>query len=322
MKHTRKMLMIPEMEYQTLINMLKNKDELGYEKSKIDTKIDKTLKNPKLNELVKGKKYDWLIKQQSLYKKQIAADAEKPKNVILDKEQIQSVLNDISKYLGVAPTKPKKTHFSEEEDVDEVFEDEPDNARQSLSSLTSRASRTSQPSVRDSRSSFVSARDSRTSFTDQPKRMPKVKVPYTPTKKREQPGTSKQTSTTEAPETKDYIFHPDYYNDMAKIMKQNSDKLKIAKNGQILDNEGNPIEGSNYKHSLDFLTGKNKNKPTGTDVLIDRMKNEKYYTSALDYAEYHRQRGEGLKLYKKTKGLIRKKPNKINLFKPTLWVRL
>jgi hypothetical protein len=67
--------MVPEMEYLTLLNMLKNKDELGYEKSKVDTQISQTLSNPNLSQLVKGKKYDWLVKQQQQLRKDISTEA-------------------------------------------------------------------------------------------------------------------------------------------------------------------------------------------------------------------------------------------------------
>jgi hypothetical protein len=61
--------MVPEVEYQALLNMLNGSDELGYDKATIDTNIHKLLNNPKISSLVKGKRYDWLVKQTRHQKK-------------------------------------------------------------------------------------------------------------------------------------------------------------------------------------------------------------------------------------------------------------
>ena len=47
MKHTKKMLMIPEMEYLALLNMLKGGDYLQNERALIQAKIQENLNNPK-----------------------------------------------------------------------------------------------------------------------------------------------------------------------------------------------------------------------------------------------------------------------------------
>ena len=56
MKHTKKMIMVPEVEYQTLMNMIKGENQMTTEIVGTETEIKKVLHDPKLSELVKGKK--------------------------------------------------------------------------------------------------------------------------------------------------------------------------------------------------------------------------------------------------------------------------
>jgi hypothetical protein len=270
MKATKKMIMIPEMEYLTLLNMLKNRDETGYEKAKLDTKIANILYDPKLNSLIKGKKYDWLVKQQQQIKKDIISKATKPQNVILDNEQLESIVSGISKYLGIEPTRIKH-----EEILRKTIKQSP------------------------------------------------LKIPKKEEDDEEEEEFESADETIRPYTKKDYIIHPNYYEDMKKILKQNSSKLKIDKAGHILDDKDKVIEGSNYLDILEHLTGQEYTKPPGTDLLLNRMKGEKYYQKALNWAESHRQKGEGKKIqmYKSTKGLVRKKQKKRS-FKPIMWTKL
>ena len=71
MKHTKKMIMVPEVEYATLMNMIKGDKPLLREKAETETQIKKVLHDPKLSELVKGKKYDLLMKQRHNLKNEL-----------------------------------------------------------------------------------------------------------------------------------------------------------------------------------------------------------------------------------------------------------
>jgi hypothetical protein len=299
MKSTKKMIMVPEMEYSTLLNMLKNKDELGYEKSKIDNKIARTLADPKLTQLVKGKKYDWLIKQQQQMKRDISAEAMKPQNVMLDKEQLKTILSDISKYLGVEPTKIGQSEGKE----DEILQT-PRLTKSQRKKQKERAKKNTPTKPQDRlNQSYDDLNISGTS------------IPKTPAKSPQKQITPKL----------NYIIHPNQYNDFLKILKQNDLKLKINKRTkEILNEKDQPIEGSNYNDILDYLTGKTETKPPGTEELVTRMQGEKYYTQARDWAEQYRQSGQGkkLQLYKTTKGLIRRKQIKNQTFKPLMWAKL
>ena len=43
MKHTKKMIMVPEVEYQTLMNMIKGENPLTTEKAVTETEIKKSI---------------------------------------------------------------------------------------------------------------------------------------------------------------------------------------------------------------------------------------------------------------------------------------
>jgi hypothetical protein len=291
--------MVPEMEYLTLLNMLKNKDELGYEKSKVDTQISQTLSNPKLSKLVKGKKYDWLVKQQQQLRKDISTEASKPQNVLLDKDQLKTIVSDISKYLGVEPTKLRQPATNE----DEIM--------QTPKLTKSQKKRQKEKAKKNTPTKPLD--EINQSYDDF--NIPGSSIPKTPTQNTQKQATPKR----------NYIIHPDQYSDFVTIFKQNAAKLKINKSTkEILKENGQPIEGSNYNHVLDYLTGEDKTKPPGTEELVTRMQGEKYYTQARKWAEEYRQLGQGkkLKLYKTTKGLIRRKQIKYQAFKPLMWAKL
>ena len=109
MKFAKKMIMIPEVEYMTLMNMIKGENPLLAEKAQTDTKITKLLQNRNLSEADKAHRYQWLAKQRKQLKNEIKNESEKPQKVVLDEEQIKTIENAVGnsaapKYLGVAPT--------------------------------------------------------------------------------------------------------------------------------------------------------------------------------------------------------------------------
>jgi hypothetical protein len=80
MKHAKKMVMIPEIEYLTLLAMIKGDDPHKTEKATIEAKIQQNLKDNKISEDIKGKKYDWLLKQKRKLRDLIDG---KPQNVVI-----------------------------------------------------------------------------------------------------------------------------------------------------------------------------------------------------------------------------------------------
>ena len=96
-----------------------------------------------------------------------------------------------------------------------------------------------------------------------------------------QPSTSKQ-----------YILHPDYRDDFIDIIKKgHSAKLQITSKSKTVGG----IRGSDYEDIADYLTNTNLKKPPGKDFVIDKLKKEPFYKQALQWADYHRQKGEGKK---------------------------
>jgi hypothetical protein len=288
MKYTKKHIMVPEVEYQALLNMLKGSDELGYDKATIDTNIHKLLNDPKISSLVKGKRYDWLVKQKQDIRKKIDERASRPQKVEIDKDQITSILSDISKYLGVAPTQTATQQPQQQE-----------------GSVLSPAQK-----KRQKRKAAQKQGSPIKTETEGPESEAEIE--------RSPRNVTKQSTSKEAK----YIIHPDYRDDFAKIIKGYKTRLKINKDNQLLNDEGLTIQGSDLEDILDYMVGQTKVKPPGTQILIDRMKTEPYYKKAIQWADYHRQRGEGkrktLQLYK-TKGLIRKNTKSL---KPLIWAKL
>ena len=97
------MIMVPEAEWLTMLNMIKGSEPLAYEKVDTEMKMAKILRDPKLSEDIKAKKYNWLYKRRRQLKKEIAEEASKPQRIVIDPEQLNAIRSDMSKYLGVAP---------------------------------------------------------------------------------------------------------------------------------------------------------------------------------------------------------------------------
>ena len=71
MKHTKKMIMIPQSEYEMLLSMIKGGDNLSTERAQTDVELKKVLNDPKLSEDLKAKKYNWLYKKRRQLKREI-----------------------------------------------------------------------------------------------------------------------------------------------------------------------------------------------------------------------------------------------------------
>nr|CAD2185719.1 unnamed protein product [Meloidogyne enterolobii] len=100
MKHTKKMIMVPESEYLTLLGMIKGGDFLQNEKVQTDSKIKQTLSDPNLSEDVKAQKYNWLYKKRRQLKQELE---NRPQKVIID-EGNSARASEIAPYLKEAAT--------------------------------------------------------------------------------------------------------------------------------------------------------------------------------------------------------------------------
>jgi hypothetical protein len=146
--------------------------------------------------------------------------ASRPQKVEIDKEQIQSILQDISKYLGVAPTKPATQQPQQQE-------------RPVLSPAQKK---------RQKRKEKAQQNDDEEDVFENPK---------------------------------NYIIHPNYRDDLIKIIKQNSSKLKVNKDGNLIDASDQTVKDSHVNDIVDYLTGIENKKPAGADTssIHKRMKN-------------------------------------------------
>ena len=233
MKFTKKMMMIPEVEYTTLMNLIKGDNQLATEKAETETEIKKVLHNPKLSEIIKGKKFDLLTKKRQRLKNELKKEAEKPNKVLLDEDQLKALGKaTVPRYMGVDLTEPQMASTS------------------------------------------------------------KVKRKINVRKRREERLSSNQTDGGENfQESASYIIHPNYYNDVLKILKNKKKQYGI---NSKLELEGLP--DSSITDILDYLTGKNDEKPGGTDILMNRIKNEVWWKKTnKGFTDWHKQHGEGKK---------------------------
>ncbi|CAK5077910.1 unnamed protein product [Meloidogyne enterolobii] len=95
MKHTKKMIMVPESEYLTLLSMIKGGDFLQNEKVQTDSKIKQTLSDPNLSEDVKAQKYKLLYKKRRQLKHELE---NRPQKVIIDEGNVARA-SEIAPYL-------------------------------------------------------------------------------------------------------------------------------------------------------------------------------------------------------------------------------
>jgi hypothetical protein len=98
MRHTKKMLLIPEAEYNALLGlMMKGGNELQNEKTMLDAKIANVLSDPKINAEIKQKKYNVLLKKRGQVRDLIE---NKPQKVVIE-NQIKPPPN-VPPYMGLS----------------------------------------------------------------------------------------------------------------------------------------------------------------------------------------------------------------------------
>ena len=81
---------------------------------------------------------------------------------------------------------------------------------------------------------------------------------------------------------------------------------------------------SNITEILDYLSGKADRKPSGTDVFLDIVKNEKWWQENKKFTDWHQQHGDGKRKREKNlrKRLKKRREEQKKEFKPLIWVRL
>ena len=278
--------MVPEAEWLTMLNMIKGSEPLAREKVGTEMKMSKVLRDPKLSEDVKAKKYSWLYKQRRQLKKEISDEASKPQKIVIDPDQLDAIKSDMSKYLGVAPTRAA-----------------PALVRPIIRGVSSKRLK------KIGRRKNVSSDDEFLDASDEMEKKDRNEPMTTPAKQPQQYEKPAQPST-----SKQYILHPDYRDDFIDIIKKgHSGKLQITPLSKTVGG----IKGSNYEDIADYLTNTNLKKPPGTDFVTAKLKNEGFFKQAIEWARQHRQRGDG-----KRRKTTKKKTYKPTKFKPVIWEKI
>jgi hypothetical protein len=107
MKFTKKMIMVPESEYQTLMAMLKGSggDHLQNERTQTDVRLKKTLTDPKLTEEARSHKYNWLYKKRRQLK---AAVENRPQKVVIEPTPgAAAAASNVPPYIAPVTSTPK-----------------------------------------------------------------------------------------------------------------------------------------------------------------------------------------------------------------------
>jgi hypothetical protein len=120
MRHGKKLVSVPESEYQALLGLLTGNNPIKKEKFLTDKKITETLNKPDLTQLEKGVKYQALSKKRKQLNKKIQ---DKPFRVLIEQGK-----NSVLPTTGVAPaakTEQQVQEFQQQPPQQEQQEEEP-----------------------------------------------------------------------------------------------------------------------------------------------------------------------------------------------------
>ena len=113
MNYTKKMLLIPEDEYTTLMSLYThpNTDNLNLEKAETDAKMKTTFKDNKLSQIEKGAIINLLTKKRRQLRKMIE---NRPLKIILESK------NDEKPTTGIVPSDVKETNLQQIQDAPNI----------------------------------------------------------------------------------------------------------------------------------------------------------------------------------------------------------
>jgi hypothetical protein len=299
MKHTKKMVMIPEIEYLTLLAMLKGDDPHKTEKATIEAKIQQNLKDNKISEDIKGRKYDWLLKQKRKLRELIDG---KPQNVVIQNLPAQP---NVAPYMGISQNQAPQTSPNVNTNDNKV-------------KRRTRTRRNYTNSLPTGSSSAEKTDSSRTATSNSEGDYPSDATLA--------PSTLKTPRTNKTPskyDTTGPTINPNLYNKLKAHISANKIKYGILDNGNVLTNFKAPVGGSDYTDSLMYLTGQIATPPKGFTFLKKRLYKDPEFID-----QFGPQSGKGkinrkLIVVKinpiKTPGLKRQKAF---AFKPKIWAKL
>jgi hypothetical protein len=293
MRHTRKMVMIPEAEYKTLLNLMtKTGDDLQNEKTKLDAKIATTLANPKLEPELKQKRYNVLYKQRRQMRDMIE---NRPQKVLI--QNPKTVPPNVAPYLGLTTsTTPNAI------DTTSANEDERKKVIRRASTLGS-TSGTEKSSV------------------------------YTSSSAHEDEGGSTQYESALTPSEHDYRMPATTRKKLIALIEANPQRFGVAPNGQILSNKKLRIRESHFKDSIDYIAGMRDSPPRGHKFFEQTLRKDAEAQNIImgnfegqsGKGKKHQKKLRFAAKVKiiKTPGLHRIPPQKEKkIFKPQIWAKL
>jgi hypothetical protein len=293
MKHAKKMIMIPEVEYLALLSMMRGDDPLRKEKALIDAKIHQNFSNKKISEDIKAKKYEWLLKQKRKLRELIEG---KPQKVII--ENLPPPPN-IPPYMGINQEQQNKTEIQEKTPIRRGKT--PRNLNESIN--TSQSITQESESLSDESEIYSSDYD-------------------TPKQTKNQSKTPSPTATASAYTKPLSPIMPRIFTKLMNYVGKNKENLGINSDGSILTNFNKSVRGSNYVDALKYMSGQLNTPPKGYTFLKGKLSKDP------EFIRIFGQIGRGKKNKKlvvvklnpiKTPGLKR---SKFISFKPKLWARL
>ena len=303
MKYTKKMIMVPEVEYLTLLNMIKGNDPLKTEKAQLDAKIVKSLTDKNLSEEVKAKKYNWLFKQRRKLKTDIE---NKPQKVVID--NLTSIPN-IPPYLGIGNEKKP----IEEDEERQLLNNEKLSPLRRIKKTLRKITPKKRPST--SRTEEYSSNGTNGTSGSE--------IPTSDTEAFKSPQTEKA-STSKLPK----LISPKQVNNAAAYIWKNKDKFGIETTGEVKTNFNKAVKGSNYLDILKHLAGKVATPPKGSTFLIKQLNKDPDFQKFYKEQQTGKGKNKKKKLIvvklktirtRKTQGLEREK---FKAFKPQLWAKL
>lgn len=293
MKHAKKMIMIPEVEYLALLSMMRGDDPLRKEKALIDAKIHQNFSNKNISEDIKAKKYEWLLKQKRKLRELIEG---KPQKVII--ENLPPPPN-IPPYMGINQEQQNKTEIQEKTPIRRGKT--PRNLNESIN--TSQSITQESESLSDESEIYSSDYD-------------------TPKQTKNQSKTPSPTATASAYTKPLSPITPRIFTKLMNYVGKNKENLGINSDGSILTNFNKSVRGSNYVDALKYMSGQLNTPPKGYTFLKGKLSKDP------EFIRIFGQIGRGKKNKKlvvvklnpiKTPGLKR---SKFISFKPKLWARL
>jgi hypothetical protein len=284
MKSSKKMILVPETEYLTLLQML-NIDPLVSEKAQLENKMHNILRNPKISEDIKMQKHNLLSKQIRQLKQKI--DDKPPQKVIV---QDTYTTPNVAPYLGITPSiKPSVSYGLAYQSKPKV--------------------RNVKVPTKEFGSQFESPGDIwKETVSEIPSETLKVNL--------------KKRKASESGAFQDVVksvhINKKYIPDLIEHIDSNREKFGVNEDGSI--RTGSTRSQGNFEDVIKYMGDpKSIDAPAGTHLLYQKLRNDPFFESIYSKSfEEGYQKGSG-KVIKKVRGLRR---IKITKFKPQMWTRL